>query len=55
MHVIYAHTGLAISREYVSAPVVSNDSCNADTEAPSEQDQFISSIEESANNTLFPN
>ena len=33
-------------REYISAPVVSDDPSNADTEAPNEQDEFISSVDD---------
>ena len=34
----YTHDGSSHFRNYVSAPVVSDDPSNADTEAPSEQD-----------------
>ena len=33
-------------REYVSAPVMGDDPFNADTEAPTKHDEFISSIED---------
>ena len=39
------HEGSSHFREYISAPVVSNDPSNADTEAPSEQDEFINATE----------
>ena len=38
----YTHEGSSHFREYTPAPVVSDDPSNADTEAPSEQDEFIS-------------
>ena len=41
----YTHDGSSHFREYIPAPVISDDPSNADTEAPSEQDEFISSIE----------
>ena len=40
----YTHDGSSHFRNYVSAPVVSDDPSNADTEAPSEQDDVISSV-----------
>ena len=42
----YTHDGSSHLREFILAPVVSEDPSNADTEAPSEQDEFISSIED---------
>ena len=44
----YTRDGSSHFRNYVSAPVVSDtdDPSNADTESPSEQDQFISSIDD---------
>ena len=42
----YTHDGSSHLREFVSAPVDSEDPSNADTEPPSEQDVFISSIED---------
>ena len=41
----YTHDGSSHFRNYVSAPVVSDDPSNADTEAPSEQDNIISSVD----------
>ena len=40
----YTH-GSSHLREYVSAPVMSDDPFNADIEAPTEQDELISSTE----------
>ena len=42
----YTHDGSSHFRNYVSAPVVSDDPSNADTEAPSEQDNIISSVDD---------
>ena len=42
----YTHNGSSHFREYIPAPVVSDDSSNADTEAPSQHDEFINSIED---------
>ena len=42
----YTHDGSSHFRNYISAPVVSDDPSNADTEAPSEQDNVISSVDD---------
>ena len=42
----YTHDGSSHFRNYVSAPVVSDDPSYADTEAPSEQDNIISSVDD---------
>ena len=42
----YTHDGSSHFRNYVSAPVVSDDPSNADTERPSEQDDIISSVDD---------
>ena len=42
----YTHDGSSHFRNHVSAPVVSDDPSNADTEAPSEQDDIISSVDD---------
>ena len=42
----YTHDGSSHLREFIPAPVVSDDPSNADTEAPGEQDEFINSIED---------
>ena len=41
----YTRDGSSHFREFIPAPVVSDDPSNADTEAPSQQDEFINSIE----------
>ena len=41
----YIHDGSSHFREFISAPVISDDPSNADTEALSQQDVFINSIE----------
>ena len=41
----YTH-GSSHLRDYVSAPVIADDPLNADTEAPTRQDEVISSIED---------
>ena len=41
----YIHDDSSHFREFILAPVISDDPSNADTEAPSQQDVFISSIE----------
>ena len=41
----YTHDGSSHFREYIPAPVISDDPSNADTETPSQQDVFINSIE----------
>ena len=40
----YIHDGSSNFREFISAPAISDDPSNADTEAPSQQDVFINSI-----------
>ena len=42
----YTHDCSSHFRSYVSAPVVSDDPSNADTEAPSEQDNIISCVDD---------
>ena len=42
----YTHDGSSHFREFLSAPITSDDPSNADTEAPSEQDEYINSIED---------
>ena len=42
----YTRDGSSHFREYIPAPVVSDDPSNVDTEAPSKQNEFISSIED---------
>ena len=42
----YTHDGSSHFRNYISAPVVSDDLSNADTEAPSEQDDIINSVDD---------
>lgn len=41
----YTH-GSSHLRDYVSAPVIADDPLNADTEAPTRQDEVIGSIED---------
>ena len=43
----YTYDGSSHFREYIPAPVISDDPSNADTEAPSKQDEFIDSVEDS--------
>ena len=42
----YTHDGSSHLRDFLSAPVIREDTSNADTEAPSEQDEYINSIED---------
>ena len=41
----YTHDGSTHLRDYLSAPVAGDNPFNADTEAPSEQDEYINSIQ----------
>ena len=42
----YTHDGYFHFREYIPAPVISDDPSNVDTEAPINQDEFIYSVED---------
>ena len=45
-HHPYAHDGTCHLRNFVAAPVVSDDSYNADAEVPNHKDEYINSIED---------
>ena len=42
----YTYDGSSHFREFILAPLISDDPSNADTEAPSKQDEFIDSVED---------
>ena len=44
--VTHTHDGSSHFRNYISAPVVGDEPSNADTEAPSEQDDIINSVDD---------